>query len=85
MAEASAEPTDLNIWSLNVDPIGVELPTIILIGKDDKTCYPEQAERILSAMPDALTSLLDAGHYPWLDDPETFSSLLHEVMGMEAQ
>ena len=85
LAEASAEPTDLNIWSLNVDPTGVELPTVILIGKDDKTCYPEQAERILSAMPNALTSLLDAGHYPWLDDPETFSSLLREVMGMEAQ
>lgn len=76
----ASEPGNTKIWDLKVDPTGVEQPTVILIGKDDKTCYPDQAERILSAMPHALTSLLDAGHYPWLDDPETFTSLLHEVM-----
>ena len=75
-------PTSADVWALNVDPVGITHPTVILIGKDDKTCYPDQAERILSVMPHALTSLLDAGHYPWLDDPETFTSLLHEVMAM---
>ena len=77
------DPTSADIWALNVDPTGVMHSTVILIGKDDKTCYLDQAERILSAMPHALTSLLDAGHYPWLDDPETFTSLLHEVMGLD--
>ena len=80
---APTDPADADIWSLSVDPSGVTQPTVILIGQDDKTCYPDQAEHILSAMPHALTSLLDAGHYPWLDDPETFTSLLHEVMGLE--
>ncbi len=78
----AADPGDADIWNLSVDPAGISHPTVVLIGKDDKTCYPDQAERILSAMPHALTSLLDAGHYPWLDDPETFTSLLHEVMAL---
>ena len=82
LTENATEPLGAGIWSLEVDPSEVEQPTVVLVGKDDKTCYPEQAERILSAMPHALTSLLDAGHYPWLDDPETFTSLLHEVMGL---
>ena len=81
----ATDPSDTDIWNLKVDPSGVSHPTVILIGKDDKTCYPDQAERILSAMPHALTSLLDAGHYPWLDDPETFTSLLHEVMRLEVK
>ena len=80
----ATDPDDTRIWDLKVEPLGIDHPTVILIGKDDKTCYPDQAERILSAMPHALTSLLDAGHYPWLDDPEVFTSLLHEVMALDS-
>lgn len=55
-------------------------PTVLLVGRLDRTCYPEQAELGLEQQPAALFSLLEAGHYPWLDDPENFISLLHEAL-----
>ena len=70
------------VWSLEVRDVlpALSLPTVVLAGQEDRTSYPDQVEVVLERMPDALTSLLDAGHYPWLDDPEGFIALLHEAM-----
>ncbi len=70
------------VWSLEVRDVlpALSLPTVVLAGQEDRTSYPDQVEVVLEGMPDALTSLLDAGHYPWLDDPDTFTALLHEAM-----
>ncbi|ADI15446.1 alpha/beta fold hydrolase [Truepera radiovictrix] len=59
-------------------------PTVVLVGRDDRSCYPAQAERVLEGLPHALFSLLEAAHYPWLDDPETFTALLHEALSLPA-
>ena len=56
------------------------LPCVLLVGKEDKSCYPEQAELALLHLPQALFSLLDSGHYPWLDDPDTFQAILEQAM-----
>lgn len=58
----------------------LRLPTVVLVGTGDMTAYPGQAEAALERLPDALVSLLDAGHYPWIDDPETFAPLLHQAL-----
>ncbi len=52
----------------------------VLAGRHDRTSYPSQAEAALVAAPDALFGLLDAGHYPWLDD-EAFGATLREALG----
>ncbi|MEM6429925.1 MAG: alpha/beta hydrolase [Deinococcota bacterium] len=73
---------DIPLWSLSKQDAltSVRVPVVVLLSQDDKTAYPEQAEVILKAMGEALVSVLEGGHYPWLDDPETFSTLLTEIM-----
>ncbi len=78
--QEAAEPE--GIWQLDVLPelAGLTLPVVLLVGAHDATAYPAQAEAALGRLPNALVSLLDAGHYPWIDDPETFVPLLHDSL-----
>ena len=70
------------VWRLDAldELAALRLPTVVLLGTRDATAYPGQAEAALERLPGALTSLLDAGHYPWVDDPETFGPLLREAL-----
>ena len=78
--QEASEPE--GVWQLDALPLlaGLDLPTVLLVGTHDATVYPAQAEAGLERLPDALVSLLDAGHYPWVDDPETFVPLLHDAL-----
>lgn len=76
-----------DVWSLRADLTPLQRhprPTVVLVGRDDRSCYPAQAQRVLEAAPHALFSLLDSAHYPWLDDPETFTDLLHQALSVGA-
>ncbi len=77
-----AEPTDL--WSLDALPeLGeLDVPIVVLAGTADRTSYPDQITAILERRDDALVSLLDSGHYPWIDAPEDFARLVDEVVGL---
>lgn len=78
----SEEDELLGTWELQtLDAVAVlTQPLVVVSGKLDMTSYPTQVEAVLERRPDALTSLLDAGHYPWLDDPDEFFPLLHEAL-----
>ncbi len=56
------------------------LPLVLLSGRHDRTSYPSQAELVLTAAPQALFGLLDAGHYPWIDD-DGFGPTLADALG----
>jgi proline iminopeptidase len=68
-------------WHVDVlaDLATVTVPTVVLVGTRDGTSFPDQAEAGLARLPHALSALLDAGHYPWIDDPATFLRLLGEA------
>ena len=53
---------------------------VLLSGRHDRTSYPAQAETVLSSAPNAVFGLLDAGHYPWIDD-DGFADTLREALG----
>lgn len=53
---------------------------VVLAPTHDRTSYPDQIEAVLERAPHALVSLLDGGHYPWIDAPETFVAVLHEAL-----
>lgn len=74
-------PNDM--WHLSVlDELDrVSARTIALFGTLDGTAFPEQAEAGLARAGDAVTGMVEAGHYPWLDDPEAFVPLLLEALG----
>ena len=72
-----------DIWELTADLTPLrEVPTVVvvIVGREDGSCYPRQAELILSALPHALVSLLETAHYPWLDDPEAFGETVTQAM-----
>lgn len=72
-----------NLWELEVDLETLRVlahPTVVILGKQDRSCYPRQAEHVLEGLPHALASLLDAAHYPWLDDPEAFVEIVEQAM-----
>lgn len=78
--DEEAEP--VGVWRVDLlEPVGgVKQPVVVLAGRHDGTAFPAQVEAVLARLPQALTSLLDAGHYPWLDDPEAFVPLLREAL-----
>ncbi len=78
-----SEPQELrDMWYLDAldEVASLRQATVILVGTLDATVYPNQAEATLQRMPGALVSLLAVGHYPWIDDPETFLSLLRQAL-----
>ncbi len=78
--QRSDAPDDM--WTANVTPelSAVRAPIVALFGTLDGTSYPDQAEHGLAHLPTARTGLVEAGHYPWLDDPEGFLPLLHQAL-----
>jgi proline iminopeptidase len=75
-------PEPEGVWRLDVldELAALRLPIVVLLGTRDGTAYPGQAEAALERLPSALTSLVEAGHYPWADDPETFGPLLRQAL-----
>lgn len=72
-----------DLWELSPDlePLrALAHPTVVVLGRQDRSSYPRQAERVLSSLPHALASLLDTAHYPWLDDPDAFIDILNQAM-----
>jgi len=61
---------------------GVEV--VVLSGAHDGTSYPAQAELVLHGAPNALFSLLDGAHYPWIDAEESFAEVLMQALGSTA-
>ena len=76
------------VWGLEVVSRLPELAAlgtqvVVIAGEQDGTSYPEQVEAALALLPDALFSAVGGGHYPWLDDPETFIDVLNEALRHE--
>jgi proline iminopeptidase len=70
------------MWRLEVlSELDASLPrTVALFGTRDGTSFPDQAEAGLARLPHATTGLLEAGHYPWIDDPDAFLPLLVQAL-----
>lgn len=89
-AEALLGPQEVDepvgVWERDVREAlpGIACPVVIIAGRQDGTCFPRQVEAGLERMPGALVSLLDAGHYPWLDASEAFDAVLREALAVPA-
>lgn len=81
------EPVDMiDPWQVDVleQLDQVRAPVVIIAGQQDATCMPSQVEAALLRLPQALFSMTHGGHYPWIDDPENFLSLLDQALKVEA-
>jgi pimeloyl-ACP methyl ester carboxylesterase len=64
-----ADPSRLAAAGLGLEEI--EAPALILWGERDPWFAPELARRYAERLPDAEVEVVeDAGHWPWLDQPE---------------
>ncbi len=51
----------------------VTAPALIVVGSDDSVCSPFAARRLHLALPNSKLLLIEnAGHFPWLEQPERF-------------
>ncbi|WP_034385865.1 alpha/beta fold hydrolase [Deinococcus sp. YIM 77859] len=69
------------LWEFEYPPFLQELrrPLFVIAGAHDRTSYPEQVEW-LADLGGADVTVLDAGHYPWLDDEDAFAQALEEAL-----
>jgi len=69
-------------WLIDVTPLleRITAPIVIIAGQHDRSSLPGQVEAGLVRLPEALFSLTEGGHYPWIDDPDTFGSLLEQAL-----
>lgn len=74
---------DAALWHVTVAALleAIDVPTILMVGQQDVSSYPDQAEILLQKMPHALVSIVEGGHYPWLDAAD-FEQLLQESLVM---
>jgi len=76
------EDEPVGVWALDQLPrlLELEQPVVVLVGRQDGTAFPTQAEAALERLPDALVSIVETGHYPWIDDPDAFTPLLLQAL-----
>lgn len=69
------------LWEFEYLPFlqALRRPLFVIAGLHDRTSYPEQVEW-LADLGGADVTVLDAGHYPWLDDEDAFAEALEEAL-----
>ncbi len=69
--------------AVDADVLGrIAVPTRIVWGSDDPFGGPDVARHLAEAIPDAdVYVLANAGHAPWLDEPETCVELARSFLG----
>lgn len=67
----------LSRWS-SIDRLGdIACPTLLLAGRHDVFCSPQQLERIARRVPHAEHVVFaDSGHFMWLEEPDRFFPLV---------
>lgn len=51
----------------------------VISGAHDRTSYPEQVQWVAD-LADGDVTVLDAAHYPWLDDEDAFAQALDDAL-----
>jgi pimeloyl-ACP methyl ester carboxylesterase len=59
-------------------------PTLVVVGERDGGTGTRSGQIVVDALPNAASSAVveipGAGHYPWLDDPDAFSTLVEDFL-----
>ncbi|WP_241191108.1 alpha/beta fold hydrolase [Deinococcus psychrotolerans] len=80
-AEVQQALVNQGLWEFEYPPFLTEIKRQIYViaGTHDATSYPAQVQWV-EDLADAEVTLLDAGHYPWLDDEDEFVEALEEAL-----
>jgi proline iminopeptidase len=59
----------------------IKAPALIVVGAGDFICSPRQAQRLHFGIPNSKLLLIeDAGHFPWMEQPEAFYAGLRQFL-----
>jgi len=73
----AARCSDLDGWSRWEELAGLRVPTLLLAGRHDWLPHLPRLERLSRSMPEAdLVVFERSGHYPWLEEPDTFTEVV---------
>ncbi|AWN21872.1 proline iminopeptidase [Deinococcus irradiatisoli] len=80
-AEVQQALVNQGLWEFEYPPFLTEIrrQVYVIAGTHDATSYPVQVQW-LEDLADADVTLLDAGHYPWLDDEDAFIEALEDAL-----
>ena len=80
-AEVQQALVNQGLWEFEYPPFLSEIrkQVYVLAGLGDRTSYPEQVQW-LEDLADAEVTVLNAGHYPWIDDEDGFIDALEESL-----
>ncbi|THF87991.1 alpha/beta hydrolase [Deinococcus sp. KSM4-11] len=69
------------LWEFEYAPFLTELrrPVYVIAGAHDRSAYPEQVQYVAD-LADGDVTVLDAGHYPWLDAEDGFADALEDAL-----
>lgn len=69
------------LWEFEYPAFLAEItrPIFVIAGVHDRSSYPEQTDWLVDLGGADLT-VLDAGHYPWLDNEDAFAGALEEAL-----
>lgn len=79
-AEAQQALVLQGMWEFEYPPFLFEIsrPMYAIAGQHDRTSYPEQL--LYARQAGATVAVLDAGHYPWLDQSQEFAEILEQIL-----
>ena len=80
--------TVFQIWGNELENHGLEIPALVIWGKQDRSHEPTERTSTLKHVPEArLTEFGQCGHFPELEDPAAFAEevvpFLREVFGQD--
>ncbi|WP_412028623.1 alpha/beta fold hydrolase [Deinococcus yunweiensis] len=69
------------LWEFEYAPFLTELrrPVYVIAGAHDRSSYPEQVQYVAD-LADGDVTVLDAGHYPWVDAEDDFMDALEDAL-----
>lgn len=80
-AEMQQALVNQGLWEFEYPAFMADIrrPVFVIAGVHDRTSYPEQTDWVVDLAGGDLT-VLDTGHYPWLDDEDAFVEALDEAL-----
>lgn len=80
-AEMQQALVNQGLWEFEYPAFMADIrrPVFVIAGVHDRTSYPEQTDWVVDLAGGDLT-VLDTGHYPWLDDEDAFVEALEDAL-----
>ena len=62
---------------------GIRIPTLVICGGSDASAIPDESRIIVDLIPDAQIALMECGHFPMLERPQTFNQVVDDFLSAQ--